>query len=134
MPARIEPILDADGRRMCGMCRERPAEPGHVGRRIYRCQPCYDAANRAAYARYRHSAKGAAVHERYRATEKGIASRQRNQARRIRINGRHHSTASTPQQAKAINTYIRQRLKAFHQAQRAEEPCPYPVTHDRNAS
>jgi hypothetical protein len=121
VPPRLEPVLNADGQRLCVLCLERPAAPAHVRRRIYRCQPCYTKANSAAHARYRHSPRCRAMQARYRATAKGIASARRNQARRIHIRGMYHGTAKTPEAARAINAHIRQRLKAFTATQHMED-------------
>ena len=113
MPARMEPILDEQGRRLCVRCLERPAEPGHIKRRIYRCQPCYNISNRAASQRYRESDRNRAAQFRYRRSAKGRSWEQQYQARKVVVSGRHYVTAETPEQARIIRDHIRRRLHEF---------------------
>lgn len=134
MPQKTAPILDANGVRLCRTCRQQPVLPRLAKRRDYRCQRCCSAGNLGAWARYRKTDKARATHARYRATPKGIANKIWNQRRRITIASAYHSTAKTPEQAEAINAYIRQRRKAYKEAQRAEAQCHFHETPGRNAS
>ena len=113
MPERLEPVFDAQGRRLCVKCLERPAEPGHVKRRVYRCQPCYNISNRAASQRYRDSDRNRAAQFRYRHSDKGRSWDQQYQARKVVVSGRHYLTAETPEQARIIRDHIRRRLHEF---------------------
>lgn len=120
MPKRVEPIVDADGRRLCGICRQLPVGAGNLRKRVYRCQPCHKRLSRPAEARYRFTDKRRAALARYRNSPKGLAQHKKYRARRIFIGAEYHSSARSVEEAAVINEHIRQRRKAFTQAQRAE--------------
>lgn len=90
--------------KMCRKCAERPASPAKVKHRQYICAKCHNAqpTNRAARARYRASARGREV----RRVMNVVSNR-----RRIYIGKRYHSQAATVEQADAINTRIKERLR-----------------------
>lgn len=122
MPQRIAPILDADGRRLCGICRQLPVGVGNLRRRVYRCQPCHSRLSAPARGKYNRSEKRQVADRRYRKTPKGKDVRRKGRAKRIFIGAEYHSAAKSAEEAAAINAYIRQRRGQFTQAQRAEEP------------
>lgn len=122
MPQKIAPILDADGRRLCGRCRLRPAVPRLIARRDYRCQPCRNIGNAAASERYRRTGKVRVVQQRYRATAKGKATARRNQTRRIYFGGRYRSVARTAEDAAFIRSHIKRRISEFV-SQQKESRC-----------
>jgi hypothetical protein len=120
MAAKIAPILDADGRRLCGLCRTRPVSPRYLQRRIYQCYPCHTVKNDAPAARYRLSNKARAAQARYRQTTHGRMARREQEARRIKVGRTRLGFAATREQAAAINSHIRRRLDEFRSAQRDE--------------
>ena len=135
MGQKLEPILDADGRRLCGICRQLPVGAGNLRKRVYRCQPCHSRLSAPAQLRYSRSSKRHEFDRRYRKTPKGREVHRKGRAKRIFIGVQYHSAAKTAEEAAAINEYIRQRRKAFMEAQRAEETaCPFPETVGRNGS
>jgi hypothetical protein len=120
MAAPVAPILDADGRRLCGLCRTRPVSLANVRRRIYRCQSCHNARNAAAAARYRRSDRNRASQARYRRSPHGFASRKEKDARRLRVGHRHYGMARTRDEAVRLKAYIRKRMEGYVAQQRLE--------------
>jgi hypothetical protein len=121
MPPRVEPILGADGRRLCGCCRERAVTAAYIRRRIYQCQSCHSARNKTAEARYRAGDKRKAASRRYLSTAKGRAVIERYDARRIRVADRYYGMAPTAEDAALIRQHIRRRLHEFQQMQRTKD-------------
>lgn len=83
-----------------------------IGPRAKRCRRC---THRLAQARYRHTAKGKATETRYWRSEKGQAKN----ARRIWVGRTCRGRARTIEQATAIRSHIRERIRELKQKQKA---------------
>lgn len=90
---------------LCRKCGERPVPPSVLKQQSYRCSRCRHATP-AARARIR----------RYFASAKRKAVIKRDNAKRIFAGETYHSRATTPEHARAINAYLRERIRQ-HAAQ-----------------
>lgn len=70
--------------------------------------------------RYRHTDKGRATSRRYWQTAKGRATRMRFNPKRLWIGDRYVGTASSADQAAAINTHTKGLMDVFEQRQSAD--------------
>lgn len=98
--------------------------------RIYYCRPCNairlaparakyaaSAKNRARNVRFNQSPRGRARNRRYLQSEKHRACSRKSNAKRLKIGRQWAGYAQTVEQAQAINAHIRDRVRAFRQAQ-----------------
>lgn len=121
MPPRVEPILGADGRRLCGICRQLPVGVGNLRKRVYRCQPCHARLSKPAQERYKRTDKRHAADRRYRKTPKGREAHRRGRVKRIFVGAEYYASAKTAEEAAAIQAHIRRRIHAFVEGQQASQ-------------